>query len=111
MSLQECLIPELVITSTETPLQATVSVKDIQWAGLRCRIAIEPAVPGLVADLRTKPNVAGSSVTEAKSLDEEGKGSLLVVDDTLQGTMVSLVIVDASGRVICKIPTTIGGDE
>ena len=111
VSLQECLIPELVITSTETPLQATISVKDVQWAGLRCRIAVEPPAAGFVADLRTKSNVAGSSVTEAKSLDEEGKGSLLVVDDSLQGTMVSLVIVDASGRVICKIPTTIGGDE
>jgi hypothetical protein len=111
VSLQECLIPLLTVVSTEAPVHAVVAVKEVQWVGLRCRIAVEPAGSGLVADLRTKPNLADSSVTEAKVLDADGKGSLLVADDSLQGTMVSLVIVDASGRVVCKAATTIGGDE
>lgn len=111
VSLQECLTPTLTVVSTEVPVQAAVTVKDIQWVGLRCRIAVELAGAGLVADLRTKPNLADSSVTEAKALDADGKGSLLVADDSLQGALVSLVIVDASGRVVCKAATTIGGDE
>lgn len=111
VSLQECLIPALMVTSTDIPSQVTVSVKGLKWAGLRCRIEIEPAVTGLVADLRTKPNIPDSSVTDAKALDANGKGSLLVADDSLLGTMVSLVIVDATGKVACKAPTTIGGEE
>jgi hypothetical protein len=76
-------------------------------------VTIEPAAEGLRADLRTKPNDPSSSITEpreGKTLDAEGKAALLV-DDSLEGTMASLVIVDASGRVICKEATTVGGDK
>jgi len=65
----------------------------------------------LLADLRTKPNVPNSSVVKPKALDADGKAALLVADDSLEGTVVSLVILDASGHVVCKETTTIGGDE
>lgn len=111
VSLQECLVPVLTFRSTELPTSTVVTVSEILWVGLRCRVAVEPAVEGLLADLRTKPNMPDSSVTEPKVLDVDGKAALLVADDSLQGTMVSLVIVDASGRVLCKAATTVGGDE
>lgn len=110
-SLQECLIPVLAFTSTATPVEGVVMVSAIQWFGLRCRVSVDPAAEGLVADLRTKPNVPDSSIAELKTLDAEGKAALLVADDTLEGTMVSLVIIDVSGRVVCKEATTVGGDE
>jgi hypothetical protein len=88
-----------------------VTVSDVQWVGLRCRVSVQPAGQGLLADLRTKPNVPTSSITEPKAVDGEGKAALLVADDALEGTMVSLVIVDASGRVVCKEATTVGGDK
>ena len=84
---------------------------DVQWAGLRCRVKIQPPADGLTADLRTKPNEAKSTITEPKPLDQDGKAALLVADDSLEGTMASLVIVDSSGRVVCKEATTVGGDE
>lgn len=40
-----------------------------------------------------------------------GKVALLVTDDGLIGTVVSVVILDAAGRVVCKETTTVGGDE
>jgi len=89
-------------------------VSEIQWIHQRCRVTVEPAVGALYADLRTKPNVASSSILEPKepkALDAEGKAALLVADDSLEGTTVSLVIVDESGRVICKEATTVGGDK
>ncbi|HUU17851.1 MAG TPA: BREX-1 system phosphatase PglZ type B [Sedimentisphaerales bacterium] len=110
-SLQECLVPVLSLTSASAPVGVVVTVREVQWVGLRCRVAVEPAVKGLLADLRTKPNVTNSSVTEPKAVDADGKTSLLVADDSLEGTVVSLVILDASGRVVCKEATTIGGDE
>jgi len=112
-SLQECLVPILTLASTVVPAGVVARVRDVQWVGLRCRVTIEPAAEGLRADLRTKPNDPNSSITEpreGKTLDAEGKAALLI-DDSLEGTMASLVIVDASRRVICKEATTVGGDK
>ena len=114
VSLQECLVPGLVLSSTAASADVTAAIKEVQWAGLRCRVCVEPAAEGLYADLRTKPNNPQSSVAEPKKpkpLDVHGKTSLIVIDESLIGTMVSVVIVDATGRVVCKAPTTVGGDE
>lgn len=109
-SLQECLIPVLTLASTGAPA-GVVTVSEVRWVGLRCRVSVQPAAEGLLADLRTKANVSDSSITEPKALDADGRAALLVADDSLQGTMASLVIVDASGRVVCKEATTVGGDD
>ena len=113
-SLQECLIPVLTLSSATVAAGVTVKTKEVQWAGLRCRISVEPAIEGLRADLRTKPNKPDASVVESqkpKALDAQGKVALLVTNDSLIGTMVSVVVLDASGRVICKEATTVGGDQ
>jgi hypothetical protein len=111
VSLQECLVPVLAFTSTGAPAGVAVTVSEVQWVGLRCRVSVEPAAKGLVADLRTKLNVPNSSITKPKVLDADGKAALLVADDSLEGTMASLVIIDVSGRVVCKQATTVGGDK
>jgi len=110
-SLQECLIPVLTLTSTGASAGVVVAVGDVRWVGLRCRVSVQPAAEGLLADLRTKPNVPDSSITKPRALDAEGRTSLLVAEDSLKGTMVSLVIVDSSGRVVCKEATTVGGED
>ena len=40
-----------------------------------------------------------------------GTASLLVADDELEGTPAVVVVLDASGHVIAKQPTIIGGDD
>lgn len=110
-SLQECFIPVLAFVATGAPAGVVVTVSEVQWVGLRCRVTVEPAADGLLADLRTKPNVAGSSITDPKPLDADGRAALLVADDSLEETTVSLVILDASGRVVSKEATTVGGDK
>ena len=109
-SLQECLIPVLTLASTGAPA-GVVTVSEVRWVGLRCRVSVQPAAEGLLADLRTKANVSDSSITEPKALDADGRAALLVADDSLEGTMASLVVVDVSGRVVCKEATTVGGEE
>ena len=101
----------LAIVSTTAPAGVIVTVNEVQWVGLRCRVSVEPAAEGLLADLRTKPNIPNSSITKPKALDADGKAALLVPDDSLEGKMASLVIIDASGSVVCKQVTTVGGDE
>jgi hypothetical protein len=110
-SLQECLVPVLTFALSGAPPDVVVAIREVQWAGLRCRVSVEPTVGGLQADLRTKPNVPSSSIAKPKTLDAGGKAALLVADESLEGTMASLVIVDASGRVVCKEATTVGGEK
>jgi hypothetical protein len=111
VSLQECVIPVLAFASTGALAGVVVAITEVRWVGLRCRVTVQPAAEGLLADMRTKANVSNSSITESKALDADGRAALLVADDSLQGTMASLVIVDMSGRVVCKEATTVGGDD
>ena len=110
-SLQECVVPFLTVTSSVASAGVVVTLADVQWVGLRCRVRIEPAVDNLRADLRTKPNVSGSSITQPKAVDDEGKAALLVEDESLEGAIASLVLLDETGSVVCKEPTTVGGED
>jgi hypothetical protein len=111
-SLQECLVPVLTFSSTSSMASMVITVSELRWVGLRCRVAVEPAAEGLLADLRTKPNDSESSIIKgSKPLDNAGKVALLVANEALEGMTVSLVIVDKSGRVVSKEATTVGGDN
>jgi hypothetical protein len=111
ISLQECLIPVVDLSPPEAPPSADVRIEEVRWVGLRCRVRVIPVTPGLVADLRTKANDPATSITTPKMVDSEGRTALLVPDETLAGTTVSLVVLNAAGRAICKQPTAVGGDD
>ena len=111
LSLQESLVPVIRVTAGKAAAKATADIAEFNWAGLRCRVRVEAARPGLSVDLRTKVNDAGSSVSQARVLDAKGAASLLVADDELEGTPAVVVVLDASGHVIAKQPTIIGGDD
>ncbi len=111
LSLQESLVPVIRVTAGKAAAKATAEIAEINWAGLRGRVRVEAARPGLSVDLRTKVNDAGSSVSQARVLDAKGAASLLVADDELEGTPTVVVVLDVSGHVIAKQPTIIGGDD
>jgi len=111
LSLQESLIPVIRVTAGKAAANASAEINEVNWAGLRCRVRVEAAQPGLSVDLRTKVNDPGSSVSQARALDSKGSASLLVVDDELEGSPAVVVVLDASGHVIAKQPTIIGGDD
>ena len=52
VSLQECVIPDLTFSLTESVL-ADVKVKQIEWSGMRCRVTVGAAESEVTADLRT----------------------------------------------------------
>jgi hypothetical protein len=110
LSPQECVTPDLRFRSATEGKAAAVAIESVQWLGLRCRVVIKPAAEGVLADLRSKPNDAKTSVTQAKPFDRDGKTGLLVEDENLAGTATSLVVFDAAGQVLCKRPTIIGGE-
>ena len=111
VSLQECIIPDLQFSLSDVPIKTIAKIKEIEWLGMRCRATIDPGGAKIKADLRTKPNDETSSVTSPKMVSADGHVSLLVENEELEGTVVSLVLIDSSGSVIGKQATTIGGDE
>ena len=112
LSLQESLVPVIRVTAGEAAAKAAAKIGNVSWVGLRCRVRVETAQPGLSVDLRSKVNDPSSSVSKARPVDAKGAASLLVADDELEGTpAVVVVVVDASGHVIAKQPTIIGGDD
>lgn len=112
LSIQECLIPDLLIEPAGAGSAGAASIGDVQWLGMRCRVAVAPADTSLTIDIRTKPNDPSSSIAAStKGLDVEGKAGLIVADDGLSGTAAVLVVLDSAGRVIGRKPTTVGGEE
>ncbi len=111
LSLQESLVPVIRVTAGASTPKTAAKVAGVSWAGLRCRVQIESAQPGLSVDLRTKVNDPGSSVSNVRPVDAKGAASLLVADDELAGTPAVVVVLDASGHVITKQPTIIGGED
>jgi len=111
VSPQECVTPDLTFRSATEGKIVTVKIESVQWLGQRCRVAIQPAADGLFADLRSKPNDPKTSITQAKPFDKDGKAGVLVEDENLAGTATSIVVFDATGQILSKQATMVGGDH
>jgi len=111
VSPQECVTPDLTFRSVTEGKIVTVKIESVQWLGQRCRVAIQPAADGLFADLRSKPNDPKTSITQAKPFDKDGKAGVLVEDENLAGTATSIVVFDATGQILSKQATMVGGDH
>ncbi|MBS0530095.1 MAG: BREX-1 system phosphatase PglZ type B, partial [Proteobacteria bacterium] len=109
ISLQECVVPELIVEPGEQAVTATIT--EIGWRGMRCRVIVKSNAAGLQIDLRLNWKQAASSiVAAAKQLGSNGEASLAVSDDKHEGAAASVVVTDAAGRVLDSKPTTVGED-
>jgi hypothetical protein len=110
LSVQECVTPVLSI-SAGASAKAFAQFESVQWRGMRCRIEVSTTAKDLRADLRVKPADASTSIISApKALDDGGEASLVVPDDSYEGSTVTLVLLDEQESVIAKQSTTVGGD-
>ena len=99
ISLQECVIPELIVERGEEAV--TAAITEISWRGMRCRVTVKSNADGLQVDLRLNWKQAASSiVAAAKEVGSNGEASLAVSDDKHEGAAASVVVTDASGRVL-----------
>ena len=74
-------------------------------------MTVDTNTAGLQADLRLNwKHAASSIVATAKELGTNGEASLAVSDDKHEGAAASVVVSDASGRVLDYKPTTVGED-
>ena len=108
LSLQECLVPELTISSS-APVATEVAISSVKWVGLRCRVQASASAAGLVADIREMiADKTSSVISNPKEIEADGQTSLLVSDDSKAGKNAMVVLVDASDNVVAKLPTVIG---
>lgn len=114
LTLQECVVPVLVIDAPEAAVSA--AIESIKWVRGTCKVTVKGASKGVFADIRTKANDPKSSLTIADEDDAHvrqvsASGSVsLPVEDGNDGMTASVVLVDKAGIVLAKLPTTVGGE-
>lgn len=113
LSLQECLLLELNVTKGKvSDSMVSVDVSDLVWRGMRCTVAAVGDVRGLSLDIRTQAGNPGTSVVMGvKPLGDDGRASVVIEDDDLEGETASVVLFDESGALVAQVATVIGGGE
>ena len=112
LSLQECVLLELKVSKQGgAAAKTTAIITGAVWKGLRCKVSVEGAVPGLTVDLRLKPGNAETSIALGqKVLDENGQASIVVEEEDHAGKAAALVLLDAAGQLVAQMPTIVGGE-
>jgi hypothetical protein len=106
LSLQECLIPDIVVGRGESAPAA--SITSVTWRGLRCFIEAKTGVGEVRADLRLERPSGSSVVAQVKAIDEDGSVSLVLADDEHEEAQLVLVLLAESGSVLAHRPTRVG---
>lgn len=109
LTMQEALVPCLIVTAKKTSSAAAVLLKEHKWVGMRLIVVLEGAA-GLTVDLRGKVADPGTSfAANPVSVAADGhRVSLLVPDDERIGTAAFLVVLDRGGVCIFKRSVIIG---
>ena len=108
LSLQECLVPVLTLEVAGGAPPVSVEIRKAAWRGLRCNIEVLPALAGLRVDIRTKAAAAETSVVQSVKALADGKVSVVVADDSLQGAAAVVVVLDEQGNLLARMSTTVG---
>lgn len=112
VSLQECVVPELIVERGVEALKARIA--EVNWRGMRCRVTIETNATGLRVELRRNWKQADPEdqrIAAGKELGSNGQASLAVERDEYEGTAAMVVVLDGTGRVIDSRATTIGEEK
>jgi hypothetical protein len=106
VSIQECLLPVLDITSMESS-EARARITSLHWTGMRCMVEVSSMVPGLSADIRLERANGRTVVTQPKAV-EEGSATLLLAGDEHEDKALVVVLLDSSGSIIAQHLTRVG---
>ena len=107
LSLQECVVPQFSI-SAAVKVQLVANIDSFKWSGLRCKVKVVGSYEGCSVDLRDKLGDASSSLTNLKPVLKDGTASLMVENDSREGTASFLVLLDPQGNILDKTHITVG---
>ena len=109
LTVQECLIPTLIVRSNVSSAGNTVRILKKTWAGQRLNISFEGAA-GLTVDLRIKAadgtTTVATSTTIAKADGQRTSILAAAADDA--GRAAFLVVIDQNGQPVFKQAIVIG---
>jgi len=108
LSIQECLIPDLLVDRTDGGT-TRATIESVTWRGMRCTVQATVGDGNVQADLRLEGAGGPSVVPSAKALDEDGRVSLILADDSHEGADLTLVLIEEDGTVLAQRATR-GGD-
>ncbi len=115
LSLQECLIPELIVERSEGE-RKPATITSITWRGFRCFVEVSGGGAGLTADLHLEEPETGeerenpSVVAAPRAVGDDGTVSLVVRDDSFEERPLVLVLLDSEDRVVARRRTRVGED-
>jgi hypothetical protein len=107
ISLQECLVPVMVIKNLETS-KNLAKITDARWVGLTCRVTTIDSRDGFKVDIRTRFNDPSTSVILSPNRSVIGNKITLMIDDTAENQSVVVVLIDENDRIIDKKLTLAG---
>ncbi len=110
ISLQETVIPYIMVTSGAVPKGGT-RIAEAKWTGAKCRVSVSGECSGFLLDVRTSLGDAGTSLLadkRARELTAEGTATLFLETDADIGKQAEIVLLASSKHVIHSIRTTLG---
>jgi hypothetical protein len=113
LSLQECFVGFLNVTQAgKTTGGGTVTIEQVSWKGLRCKVIVNGQIHGLRLDIRRHAGDSSTSVTmNDRPFKEDGSASVAVEDDTLLEHEATIVILDDEGELVAQQQTVIGKED
>lgn len=113
LSLQECLLQELTVTSDYSKVARQVKIEKIEWKGMRIYVTLAAEGPQLRADLRKDAEVAGTSLALNKSPKafDGHLASLVVEQEGMEGKQAVLVLLDENDKIVAQTDVAIGGAQ
>lgn len=106
LSLQECLIPDIVVERGESVPAA--SITSVTWRGMRCFIEAKIGAGEVRADLRLESPSGPTVVAQVKAIDDDGSVSLVLAGDEHEEAQLVLVLLDESGSILAHRSTRVG---
>ena len=108
ISIQECLIPDLLVTRKSGAAGASnARIESVSWAQYRCVIKTRNSNSGTRIDIRLQ-TVNGNSVGKGpRPIDSDESVSIPVTDD-YENKQLVVVLLDAAGTTIAQHKTKIG---
>lgn len=114
LSVQECLIPDIVVRAetTDGRMARVVAprpvIGSVSWLRMRCNVRVENGGDGATADLRLGSPSGESVASSPKVLDADGCASLILCDDAHEDAALVLVVTGSDGHVVAHQNTRRG---
>jgi len=115
VSLQECLTLQLRVSAEKRKsLDVSVSIKNVLWQGLRCKVTADGDTSNLYLDIRLhagNPETSLVNTKNPKALKGDKLPSIIIENEELIGKEATIVMIDEQGNLLAQQLTTIGGGE